>query len=367
MDKSENYALEAETLHKLIETLQGVPGLDACERIVPLASHGGRKIDAEIEFKAGGRRYCLLVEIKKSFVYPRDALQTYWQLSGHMTSIRDSYQRRQVVPLLAAKSISLGARNFLKGENCGFFDTGGSLFVPARGVHVYIEKPPPKTFRKSVHSVFKGSRSQVLYVLLFRHNEWFSVKNIAEFAGVSPATASETLSAIEHFDWLDVKGTGPSKERKLINPRALLDEWKKQIMAMPRRRALRRFYVSANSDEIARRFADICERLDIKYVLTAQSAAQIYTPFLTSVAKVTYRLAFNRYMNELYAALEARIVNEGYNLEVIEGVRPSEFLFMKRVNSIWLANPVQVYLDLLRNGGRSNEMAEHLRRERIGF
>ena len=367
MDKFKNYALEAETAQKLIETLREVPGLDTCERIVSLVSHDDRKIDAEIEFKARESRYRLLVEIKKSFVYPRDALQAYWQLSGRMASIRDMHQRRRFIPLLAARSISLGARDFLKGKNCGFFDTGGSLFIPGRGVFIYIEKPLPKTFQRSVRSLFRGSRSQVLYVLLFHHNESFSVKSIAEFAGVSPATASETLAVLERFGWLDVRGSGPSKKRRLINPGALLDEWQKQVMAVPRQHALRRFYVSANSDEIVFRFADICKRLDIKYALTAQSAAQIYAPFLTSVVRVTYRLAFSLRMNELYEALEASAVNEGSNLEVIEGVRSSEFLFMKHVDSTWLANPIQVYLDLLRNGGRSDEMAGHLRRERIGF
>ena len=46
MDKSENYALEAETTNEIIETLQGVPDLDSRGRIVPLASPGGHEIKA---------------------------------------------------------------------------------------------------------------------------------------------------------------------------------------------------------------------------------------------------------------------------------------------------------------------------------
>ena len=30
-------------------------------------------------------------------------------------------------------------------------------------------------------------------------------------------------------------------------------------------------------------------------------------------------------------------------------------------------SPVQVYLDLMRSEGRAGEMADHLRRQRIGF
>lgn len=82
---------------------------------------------------------------------------------------------------------------------------------------------------------------------------------------------------------------------------------------------------------------------------------------------MTFRLASSRYANELYAELEARTVDEGANLEVIEMSPSSELLFRERVGSVWMANPVQVYVDLLRGGGDNKEMAEHLRRERIGF
>jgi len=42
-------------------------------------------------------------------------------------------------------------------------------------------------------------------------------------------------------------------------------------------------------------------------------------------------------------------------------------LFRERISDAWLASPVQVYLDLLRGEGRAKEMAEHLRKERLGL
>ena len=65
--------------------------------------------------------------------------------------------------------------------------------------------------------------------------------------------------------------------------------------------------------------------------------------------------------------LDARVVTEGGNFTIIETRSPGEFLFKERVGSVWLANPIKVYLDLLRSEGRAQEMAEHLRRKRIGF
>jgi hypothetical protein len=37
------------------------------------------------------------------------------------------------------------------------------------------------------------------------------------------------------------------------------------------------------------------------------------------------------------------------------------------VDGIWLASPIQTYLDLVRAEGLATELAEHLRRTRIGF
>jgi hypothetical protein len=60
-------------------------------------------------------------------------------------------------------------------------------------------------------------------------------------------------------------------------------------------------------------------------------------------------------------------VSEGANLVIIETKLPGDFLFREQIRDVWLASPILVYLDLLRGEGRSKEMAEHLRRNRIGF
>ena len=116
---------------------------------------------------------------------------------------------------MVAESISPGAKDLLRSERVGYYDSGGSLFLPAHGAYLYIDKPPPKTLSKSVRSLFSGRRAQVLHTLLVRHQDWFGVKELAEQALVSPATASQVLTELERFDWLTSRGQGPSKERHL--------------------------------------------------------------------------------------------------------------------------------------------------------
>ncbi len=359
---------EQELIDKLLGALGELPKV-AVRGAMPspkLARHA-HPIDAEIGIHIADRRYVLLINAKKT-IYPRDAHQVLWQMPRLAEAKRSDEHSRDVIPMLAAQSISPGAKELLRNEGMAYYDTGGSLFIPASGAFIYVEKPPPKTLKKSIRSLFRGKRSQVLHTLLMHHQDWFGVKEIAKLAEVSPATASETLTELERFEWLDVKGQGPSKERHIAQPDTLLNEWQKQIFAARRRPAYRRSYVPAKrSEEIAKRLADICETRSLEYVLTQEIAAQLYAPFLSSISRVTCRLTSEHSIAEICTELEARPVNEGANLDIIATKSRGEFLFKEQIDSLWAASPIQVYLDLLSSGGRAKELAGHLRDERIGF
>ena len=131
---------------------------------------------------------------------------------------------------------------------------------------------------------------------------------------------------------------------------------------------LHRYYVSAvKADALLDRVGEVFDAHDAQYAISHEAAAQRYAPFLSSVSQVRTRLLINSNADTAIGDLGARVVNEGANLAIIEAESPGELLFRERVGSIWLASPVQVYLDLLRGEGRAKEMAEHLRKERIGF
>lgn len=356
---------EKELIDKLTETLRQLPQARATlARKEPHSATRDFRYDADIGFSVGEEGFRLLVEIKKS-LYPRDVRESLWQIKKFVLSEQPN-DNRSVVPLLAAESISPGAKDLLRQESVGYFDSGGSLYVPARRAFIYIEKPPPKTFSKSVRSLFKGKRAQVLHALLLHSERWFSVKSLAELAEVSPATTSETLSSLDRFEWMSSQGQGPSKKRRLSDPSALLDEWAKQ--ASMQRLAFRPYYVPlADLDTLVEKLDRTFGNENADYVLTQEIAAQHYAPYLTSVSRVKCRIAPGRASAEAISELGARGASEGSNLLVLQSKSENAFLFKKRIGNAWLASPIQVYLDLLRSGGRSKEMAEHLRKEVIGF
>lgn len=358
---TESPATEQALIDQFLASLRGLPDVHAELDGLEFATAASNCLDAKIHLTVAGKSIVLLVEAKKS-VYPRDVRQVLWQFKALRQPPHADEQ-----PLLIAESLSPGAKELLRNERVGYYDSGGSLFLPTSGAYVYIDKPPPKTLEKSVRSLFSGRRAQVLHALLVHHQDWFGVTEVAEQAQVAPSTASDVLSQLDRFDWLVSRGQGPSKERHLREPGALLDAWAKHLAAL-RAPALRRYYVPGlKSDALIERLGQVLDAHQVGYAVSYEAAAQRYAPFLSGISQVRTRLLPSAGADAAIAELDARVVTEGANLAVIEVKSAGELLFRQQIGGIWLASSIQVYLDLLRGEGRAKEMAEHLRRERIGF
>lgn len=357
---------EHQLVSRLVDALRELPDVHAdVERWESSGGRADRGLDAKVDLHVVGKSLVVLVEAKKA-VYPRDVRQVIWQIRDASRAWAGSHAG-DAVSLIAAESISPGAKELLRSEGVGYYDSGGSLYLPAPGIYLYIDKPPPKTLVKSIRSLFSGRRAQVLHALLVHRQEWFGVTGLAQLAQVSPATASQVLTELERFDWLASRGRGPSKERNLREPAALLDAWAKQVSA-DRPPVLHRYYVPATKpDALPMRVAEALEGQGVEYAISHEAAAQRLAPFLSSVSQVRLRLLPGQATEAALSELGARMVTEGANLAVIETKSAGELLFRERREGLWLASPIQIYLDLLRGEGRSKEMAQHFRKERIGI
>lgn len=357
---------ERQLVEQFVETLRALPDVhpESPSWESADASRDGRS-DAQIDLMIAGKSFRILIEAKKA-VYPRDVRQILWQLrkyGGHLTA----GDHDDTVPLLVAESISPGAKDLLRNERVGYYDSGGSLFVPVRGAYLYVDKPPPKTLVKSLRSLFTGRRAQVLHALLVRLRNWFGGKELADEANVSPATASEVLTELERFDWVESRGQGPSKERHVQDPSALLDAWANHISALHSPLLRRYFMPSVPADQLLESVARVFALHAVEYAISYEAAAQRYSPYMTSVSQVRCRLIPGLAVDAALAELGARVVSEGANLATIEAKSQGELLFREHLGGVWLASPIQVYLDLLHGEGRAKEMAAHLRKQRIGF
>jgi hypothetical protein len=330
----ESSVTERQLIERFLEALRELPEVRAeLNSWKPADSTVDRGSDTQIDLHVAGKFFILLVEARKT-VYPRDVRQVLWR-SKDAKHGRTKGQGKEPLFLLVAESISPGARELLRHERVGYYDSGGSLYLPAPGAYLYIDKPPPQTFSKSVRSLFSGRCAQVLHTLLVQHNDWFGVKELAQQAMVSPATASQVLTELERFDWLASRGQGPSKERHLREPGALLDAWVKQLPSM-RPPNLRRYYLpSMKSDGLLERVGEVFDAHNAGYAVSYEAAAQQYAPFLSSISQVRVRVLMGANANAAIADLGARVVNEGANLTIIEAKSLGELLFREQVASGW--------------------------------
>jgi hypothetical protein len=356
-------ASEQQIIQSLLEALKKLPGVHA--ELLTLEgppTTTGYCPDAEIALQAAGQHFTLRVEAKR-VLFPRDVREVLWQIGPRDGAPEDSATLR----LIAADSLSPGAKELLKTEHVGYYDRGGSLFLPAPGAYIFVDKPPTKSMAKAIRSLFTGRRAQVLHALLLHPREWLTGKDLAEKAQVSAATVSQVMAELERMDLLNPNGQGTHKGRQLHEPGRLLDQWAAHLVLL-KPPAFRRYFLPTLRaeqllDGVARAFADH----DVIYAVSFEAAAQCYAPFLSSVSQVKCRSLTGAALDAALAALNARVVEEGANFSVIETKSAGDLLFREQIGGAWLASPIQVYLDLLRSEGRAKELAQHLRKERIPF
>lgn len=203
--------------------------------------------------------------------------------------------------------------------------------------------------------------------LFERRNEWVGVKEIADASGISSPTVSQTLIDLERREWVTSQGSGPAKVRRLSDVKAMVDAWARYVSEQKPPK-LRHYYVPSSAHELVRGVAEACDTHAVKYAVTGEAAAQIYSPYLTNLSKIICRVQSGSALECALEMMNARPVNEGWNLGLY-GVKPTEDLRgLQEIDRIRLASPLQVYLDLLILGsGRSKDVAEHFRHEKLGI
>jgi hypothetical protein len=180
------------TFEQFLSSLRDLPGVQADLEHAKGTPDTRQAYDFQLKLVIEGQPITVLVELKKS-VFPRDARQTHWKFTDWSHAWSNTHDS-QAQPMLVADSISAGAKDILRAERWGYFDSGGSLYLPAPGAFLYVEKPPPKSAARAVRGLFKGRRAQVLHALLVNRADWFGVTGLAEKAQVSPSWPSSTAT-----------------------------------------------------------------------------------------------------------------------------------------------------------------------------
>lgn len=320
----------------------------------------GAKLDGVIEIKALGKTLRVFVEVKKK-VYPRDLRNAVYQLHR---SISKNSHGHEVIGLLAAEVLSPGAKLELRKQNIASFELGGSLYLKHGSWFINIEKPSRRSKRNTQGiDLFTEARESVIHALLMNSHRWVTGTELAELAETSSYTCSLVLQELTLREWVESIGGGPNKRRMLTRPDRLLDAWSEQWKERKEKKS--RWYIFVENPKyllahLAERIE--CNKVSYPWAFTGTTAANIYTPLLTSTEGVEI-IVPRSYSDRMAEVLDLKPVSKGANVTLIER-EPASLLYreMHLDHSSFFASPYILYLDLLDGRGRNKELADHFRK-----
>lgn len=292
--------------------------------------------------------------------YPRDLKVAAWRLE----ECRIENKAQNLIPMVAAESLSPGAKEELRKRGIGYFERNGSLYLRWRQWLINIERPATPSTKKDAVSLFTGAREKVVHALLTRRHEWLTGEELARLAETSAYTCSVVMQELVRREWCESTGGGRTLRRKLTQPSQLLDAWAEHWQKRKEKRS--RWYIFArNKDGLLSQLTDHFETRDftLPWAFTGTAATNAWAQYLT--AADTAEVIIPTGTAEMVAkTLDLEQAEKGFNVTLIERAPDSASLLFREEHSgnpAHLASPFIQYLDLLNGRGRNKELAQYVR------
>ncbi|MET3620108.1 type IV toxin-antitoxin system AbiEi family antitoxin [Burkholderia ambifaria] len=315
-------------------------------------------VDFALDLEADGSPVCIAVEALR-YAYPRDVQGAVWKLDEFKHAY--NHDRHDLILLVAAESLSPGARELLRKRGIGYFERNGNLNLKWRNWLINIERPDPPSAKKEATSLFTDSREAVVHALLVNKRNWLSGGELAAMSQTSPYTVSVVMQELERREWCESSGAGRTLRRRLTKPRELLAAWADQWTKRKEQRSSW-YCFSENPKLLLTKLTAKIESANpsFDWAFTGIAAANVYAPLLTSVDTAEIIVPPGK-AEGLARDMRLKPADKGANVVFVERDGAS-LLFRDAIPDIpsYFASPFIMYLDLQNGRGRNKELAEHL-------
>jgi hypothetical protein len=317
--------------------------------------NSGKITDIILRLRVGDKTKNLLCEVV-SQRYPKQLREKGLQL------LEISQRGRKGYPVIIAPYISELGREICKKIGVGFLDLSGNAYLDFDSFYMEIEGKPNKfKYPSEPTGLFNPKAERILRFYLLRDSQkeaMNSYRDIVKEVGVSLGQLSKVNKKLDEFGlWSEqLKGS------KIIDKTKLLDLWRENYRS--ERNEVLNFYSIMQVPQIEKQLAEFCKTRDIEYALTLFSGANRIAPFTRYNFTASY---FNGDLEQLKRELELKEVPSGANLQIVVPYDEGIYYKAQEVDSVRVANPIQLYLDLYNYAGRGREQAEFLREKIIKF
>ena len=341
---------EKQLITAALESLNGVPNL-TIELIgaVQTPSHA----DFAIAITSGHKKFKVLGEVK-STGEPSILRRSGAWLKDLLTKTKHDYA------VIIAPFISREGAVICRDLGVGFIDLSGNCLLSLEDL--YIERTGyPNKFKKprEIQSLFSPKSSRVIRWLLTDPKRVWTLKALAIETGVSIGLIHRIATALEN----NLFAKKELRAFKLEDPARLLEAWREEYFRRAPKWA--RYVVRAGPiEESANELKVSANLYGVRYALSGPSGASFISSYLVPTVIHCYvDVLKEEFLNELKAD---PVSSEG-NLLIRVVEQENEFIGSRLVKGVYVVSDLQLYLDLWAMGGRGQEAAEELRKERLRF
>lgn len=304
---------------------------------------GETRIDIAATVGIANQNQRLVLEVKNNG-QPRVARTAVYELARIRENEPDIYG------VFAAPYISPQAAEICIKEKMGYLDLAGNCRLTFG--QVYIEqggKPNPFAQKRDLRSLYSPKAARVLRVLLDDPKKPWRLQALAEEAKVSLGQIANVKSLLEDREWLKSSDAG----LLLNDPNSLLSEWSENLNI--KKNIPGNYYTLKSIFEIEAALAKACEDEEIAYALTGFSGAARYAPSVRYQRAMAY---VSRDVKKIAEILALKEVTSGANVTLFTPYDEGVLYGTRLIDGIYIASPVQVYLDLRGVKGRGDEAAK---------
>lgn len=315
-------------------------------------------VDLALELDAAGKPAEVAVEALRN-AYPRDVQGAVWRLGEYKLASKHPHD---LILLVAAESLSPGARELLRKRGIGYFERNGNLHLKWRNWLINIQRPDLPSAKKEATRLFSDSRQKVIHALLINRNEWLTGSELAETSQTSSYTCSVVLQELERREMCESSGAGRTLRRKLSAPKQLLDAWAAHWTKKRKEQRSHWYSFTERPNMLLRHLSNQIEKANVPFdwAFTGAAAANVYAPLLTSVDTAEI-IVPPGHAEKLAGEIGLKPADKGANVTFVE--RDDASLMFRDLYPefpAYFASPFILYLDLLDGRGRNKELAQHV-------
>lgn len=343
---------EAQLLSQALNILTDIPNLTV-KKIVSEPKHFDRGIDLMIELGNRQRNFKVVIEAKASGEPAILRRSAAW-LKNMLAQTKCDYG------ILVAPYVSDEGALICHDMGIGFVDLSGNCLLNLEGL--YVERTGfANKFKKprEIQSLFSPKSSRVVRCLLSDPTKTWTLKALSSETGVSIGLIHRIATALEHNLFAEKRPGG----FQLEDPARLLEAWREEYQRRPRK--WERYVMrTASVEECIEKLKAAALQKGVRYALSGPSGASLVAAYLNpNLLHVYVDTLKSEFLEELNVY---PIMSEGnFLIRVVE--QENEFIGSREVKGAYVVSDLQLYLDLWAMGGRGQEAAEELRRQRLSF